>query len=141
MVLGGRPVEGWACTHNNMLTWPRGEGQDAGWLQLLAAPGGTQVLGCLQGPADDASAPLLLRWAPPLLFWCASARLTTCRCLAACRRRRQCQCMPACSQGTPLLLVLRAFYTQTLGACFTRPRHNELRRLHARPCTRFRLNV
>lgn len=56
VTLDGRAVEGWAFTHNNVLTWPRGEGQDAGWLQLLAAPGGTQLLGCLQGPADDASA-------------------------------------------------------------------------------------
>lgn len=73
MVLGGRAVEGWAFTHNNMLTWPRGEGQDAGWLQLLAAPGGTQVLGCLQGPDDDASAPSCCI-GPRLCFFSAPER-------------------------------------------------------------------
>ena len=57
MVLDGRAVEGWAFSHNNVLTWPAGEGQAAGWLQALAAPGGTQLLGCLYGPKDGDSAP------------------------------------------------------------------------------------
>ena len=57
MVLDGCAVEGWAFSHNNVLTWPAGEAQAAGWLQALAAPCGTQLLGCLSGPKDGDSAP------------------------------------------------------------------------------------
>ena len=57
MVLDGRAMEGWAFSHNNVLTWPAGKGQAAGWLQALAAPGGTQLLGCLSGPKEGDSMP------------------------------------------------------------------------------------
>jgi hypothetical protein len=56
VTLGGQAVEGWSFSQNNVLVWPRGEGQPGGWLAMLAAPGGTQLLGCLQCPDMDTSA-------------------------------------------------------------------------------------
>lgn len=79
MVLDGCAVEGWAFSHNNVLTWPAGEAQAAGWLQALAAPGGTQLLGCLSGPKDGDSAPLHLSVMASLL-----ASPAACSCLAVC---------------------------------------------------------